>query len=135
MCYESERDIVQNGARYVTRLPFRLDHNKLTDNFEISKKRLKSLQKRLSGDKMLLNKCNNIFTAYEKSRIMEKVPDDEIAKEPSKVYYLSYRPVVRRDKETTKVRVVFDASYSTNKPSLNDCLFRNRTYFRKSLIF
>ena len=35
---------------------------------------------------------------------------------------MPHRPVVREDKETTKIRAVFDASCGNNGPSLNDCL-------------
>ena len=43
-----------------------------------------------------------------------------------RVYYMPHRPVVRADKSTTKVRMVFDASSSAKKSqalSLNDYLF------------
>ena len=38
------------------------------------------------------------------------------------VHYLPHQPVVRYDKTTTKVRMVFDASSKTVGPSLTDCL-------------
>ena len=43
---------------------------------------------------------------------------------PGKTHYLPHHPVIRRDKETTKLRVVYDASAKMNgNPSLNDCLY------------
>ena len=39
------------------------------------------------------------------------------------MYYISHRPVVRNDKETTKIRTVFDASCSVDGPSLNQGLY------------
>ncbi|XP_065665633.1 uncharacterized protein LOC136087055 [Hydra vulgaris] len=38
------------------------------------------------------------------------------------VHYLPHRPVIREDKVTTKLRIVFDASATSSGPSLNDCL-------------
>ena len=38
------------------------------------------------------------------------------------VHYLPHHAVIRRDKDTTKVKVVYDASAKCNGPSLNDCL-------------
>ena len=43
---------------------------------------------------------------------------------PGKTHYLPHHPVIRRDRETTKLRVVYDASAKMNgNPSLNDCLY------------
>ena len=43
---------------------------------------------------------------------------------PGKTHYLPHHPVIRRDKETTKLRVVYDASAKMNgNPSLNDCVY------------
>ena len=38
------------------------------------------------------------------------------------MYYLPHYAIVRNDKKTTKVGVVYDASASTNGVSLNSCL-------------
>lgn len=39
-----------------------------------------------------------------------------IVKEPGNVYYLPDRSVVLTDKETTKIRAVYDASCSYDRP-------------------
>ena len=55
--------------------------------------------------------------------IVERVEEDG-AGELGEVHYLAHHPVVRQDKQTTKVRVVYDASARKNGgPSLNDCLY------------
>ena len=55
--------------------------------------------------------------------IIERVDSSE----PSitgRTHYIPHHPVIRRDKETTKLRVVYDASAKTQgHPSLNDCLY------------
>ena len=65
---------------------------------------------------------DGIFKDYEANNIIERVPQEEIEVEAGLVHYLPHRPVVREEKETTKIRAVFDASCSNNGPSLNDCL-------------
>ena len=48
---------------------------------------------------------------------------EEIPQPPGKVHYLAHRPVIRSDRETAKIRAVFDAFCSNSDPSLNDCLY------------
>ena len=53
---------------------------------------------------------------------MEAVDESEPA--TGKVHYLPHHGVVRTDKMTTKLRVVYDASAKSSGPSLNDCLHK-----------
>ena len=54
--------------------------------------------------------------------IVEEVSESGLG-EVGEVHYLPHHPVIRKDKQTTKVRVVFDASCKQGGgPSLNDCL-------------
>ena len=72
----------------------------------------------------LLSDYNKIFQDYLKDGIIEKVDDSETITKPGGVHYLPHRPVVRQDKETTKVRAVFDASARVSDgPSFNECLY------------
>ena len=54
-------------------------------------------------------------------KMVQTVPQDQIP-QPGDVHYLPHRTVVRLDRDTTKVRVVYDASSKVFGPSLNDCL-------------
>ena len=56
-----------------------------------------------------------------KDGTIEEVPRDL---QVSKVSYLPHQPVIRQNAETTKVRIVYDASCKdrSTKTSLNDCL-------------
>ena len=120
--HKFEKETVHNGERYVTKLPFKPGHEVLPDNFNVCEKRLKRLKNKLISEN-LVKRYDKIFKEYEENKIIEKVSNDEIAKEPGLVHYLPHRPVVRNDKETTKIRAVFDASCASNGPSLNDCLY------------
>ncbi len=53
--------------------------------------------------------------------------------EVGQVHYLPHHAVVRQDKETMKVRVVYDASAKSGRLSLNDCLFTGPKFDQKIL--
>ena len=57
-----------------------------------------------------------------KEGIVEVVPDPW-APVVEKVHYISHHGVIRVDKQTTKLRIVYDASAKEGGPSLNDCLY------------
>ena len=48
---------------------------------------------------------------------------DDTGPQNSLTHYLPHHPVVREDKSTTKLRIVYDASAKTCGLSLNDCLY------------
>ena len=57
-----------------------------------------------------------------KDRVIEKVNKEEYLP-PGQVHYLPDREVICYDRDTTKLRVVFNASAKVNGSSLNDCLY------------
>ena len=120
--HQFENDIRYNVERYVTKLPFRPDHDLLPNNVTVSEASLKNLKVRLEKNN-LLKVYDNIFKDYEANNTIERVPEEELHVEVGSVHYLSHRPVIREDKETTNIRAVFDASCSNNGPLLNDCLY------------
>ena len=54
--------------------------------------------------------------------VIEPVPEEEVS--PVRVYYLPHHAVVRLDKTTIKLRIVYDASSKSDCPSLNECLHK-----------
>jgi hypothetical protein len=117
-----ENDIIHDGTRYITKLPFKPDHEVLPDNFKVCEGRLKSLKNKLVASN-ILHEYNQIFSEYEENGIIERVSSAEVARETGQVHYLPHRPVIRNDKQTTKIRAVFDASCKVSGPSLNECLY------------
>ena len=114
---EFEEHIYHDGSRYVTKLPFKPDHDPMPDNFRVSQKRLKSTVKKVKSTR-IYDDYHQVFKEYEKEGIIERVPSNELYKESGTVHYLPHRAVVREDKLTTKIRPVFDASCKINGPSL-----------------
>ena len=111
-----------NGERYEVSLPRKELHEPLPDNLFIAKKRLISLKKRLKEHPDVLEQYNKYFQEQLESGIIERVSVNDRGK-AGWTHYIPHHGVVRDDKETTKLRVVFDASCKVGKnPSLNDCL-------------
>ena len=110
----------ENG-RYKVPLPWREYHDPLPTNYQLCENRLHGLLRRLKQDPAILEEYSGTIQDQLQNGIIELVPPCETA--PRAVHYLPHHAVVRRDKATTKVRVVYDASAkSADNPSLNDCL-------------
>ena len=109
------------GDRYQVGLPWKVGHGDLPSNYDISLMRLQGLLKRLRKDPITLQKYDEIIKEQEETHIIEEVP---ALSKVEKVHYLAHQAVIRDDAETTKVRIVFDASCKSKKVgiSLNDCL-------------
>ncbi|VDO58127.1 unnamed protein product [Haemonchus placei] len=93
---------------YYLRLPWKEIPMKLPDNRAIALRKLISVWTSLQRDKDLLEKYNNIFQEQLRSNVIEEVIDE---KEPveGKIRYLPHQAVLTPQKNTTKIRIVFDA--------------------------
>lgn len=92
-------------------------------NYRVAKRRFEGLKRRLKKDVTLYSRYNEVVEDYLQQNIAEEdVPKDN-ANAGNVKYYLPHHAVLREDKVTTKLRVVFDASsHEEGCPSLNDCL-------------
>ena len=116
-----ERTTTFKDGRYHVELPWKPERADLQDNYRIAKKRFEGLKRRLKKDVTFYSRYNEVVEDYLQQDIAEDVPRD--APTDNATYYLPHHAVLREDKVTTKLRVVFDASSHENgSPSLNDCL-------------
>lgn len=110
----------ENG-RFIVRLPFKVEDPKCQygDTRNIAERKLIYLEKRLQKDTTLRKEYVKVMEEYLTLNHMELVPHDDL--ENHRATYLPHHAVVRYDKETTKVRVVMNASsQGNNGVSLND---------------
>ena len=118
-----EQRITFDGKKYEVNLPWRESHPILHDNYEVCDRRLKSLLTRLTKEPEILREYDSVIKEQLSRGIVEEVSENNTG-EVGEVHYLPHHPVVRNDKQTTKVRVVYDASSKQcGGPSLNDCLY------------
>ena len=111
-----------NSERYEAKLPFKEEHPLLPDNYSVCVKRLGSLIGRLQKTPEILQEYHKVIQDQITSGVVEEIKEIEV-KPPGQVHYLPHKEVVRNDKDTTKLRVVYDASARNYGPSLNDCLY------------
>ena len=78
----------------------------------------------LRKDDNLLHNYDQIIREQLDLDIIEHV-DLCVPKEVNQIHYLPHHGIIRQDKDTAKLRIVYDASAraSPSQPSLNDCLY------------
>lgn len=106
---------VKDG-RYEVSLPWKNMHPALPDKYSLGYSRLASLNTHLRKPPVVSCEYDCVIRDQESKGIIENVGVET----PGKVRYLPHCEVVRSDKQTTKLGIVFDASSKRNGPSLND---------------
>ncbi|CAK1584061.1 unnamed protein product [Parnassius mnemosyne] len=102
------------SGRYIVKLPFKMENPscKSGNSREIAVSRFLMQEKRLVRSPQLKDLYSDVIDEYLEHGHMEKVPKDEINKSDS--VYLPHHAVVKLNKTTSKLRVVFDASCRDN---------------------
>ena len=113
---------------YEVSLPWREWHDPLPTNYQLSR-RLTGLLRRLRRTPEILKEYDFIIHSQLKHQIVKVVPEDE--ENASVIHYLPHHAVVCQDKNTTKVKVVYDAFSKSIGPSLNQCLHVGIKYNQK----
>ena len=92
----------------------------LANNEAGSLRRLNNLTKRLQKHHEALEKYNNVI----KEQLAKGIFERATKKAEGKYFYLPQKPVIKESAESTKLRIVYDASARANErsPSLNECL-------------
>ena len=110
-------------GRYVVTLPWKQIRPPCDpfDNLNSCITRLYYLRTRMKKDECLLKEYECIFQQQLESGIIERVPKSQ--EKDKGCYFLPHHGVIRQDKQTTKLRIVFDGSSKAKGcSSLNECL-------------
>ncbi|GBO41698.1 hypothetical protein AVEN_214366-1 [Araneus ventricosus] len=117
-----EENTTYTNGRYETKLLWKDDQSQLNNNYEIAKKRLFNLNEKFKRDKNLYLNYKEIIQQQLKDGIVEYANCEPNNTCPG--YFMPHHAVIREQKETTKVRICFDASSkSKGQVSLNDLLY------------
>ena len=122
------RDITFNGKRYEVGLPWKEEVPSLSNDYELSYNRLTSLVNRLKQTPILLKEYNAIIEEQIEQGVVERVPVEREGN--SETHYIPHHGVIRNDRDTTKLRIVFDGSAKegNNEQSLNDHLLNGPNF-------
>ena len=107
-----------DGHRYEVCLPWKEYHPPLPDHRELCRRRLLSLLKRLRQTPQLLTEYSAIIQDQ-----LDKVVHQPSRSNSDQTHYLPHHAVIRRDKSTTKLCIVYDASAKLTRSSLNECSY------------
>ena len=103
-------------------IPWKRDPKFLPDNHDMAVKRMMNTERKLLRDVKTANEYNQIIEGYINKgyvKILEKDPESE-----SKKWHLPHFAVIKPDKETTKTRIIFDASAAQDGTSLNNFIYQ-----------
>ncbi|GMR55930.1 hypothetical protein PMAYCL1PPCAC_26125, partial [Pristionchus mayeri] len=115
-------DTVQKqGDEYVVQYSLKPEATTdLPSNYDLAVSRLSSTIRTLSKQRTLLEFYNSIIDDQLALGQIEKVDPDDSS---GLIHYLAHQPVLRKDKPSTPLRIVYDASaHLKNKPCLNDMI-------------
>ena len=119
---EFQEQISFTNERYEVNLPCKRLHPLLPDNYQLGRKRLENRLERLRHEPEVLREYDSVIKEQLHRGIVEIV-ENLSEGEVGKVHYIPRHAVIRRDKLTTKLRVVYDASAKSDGVALNDCLY------------
>ena len=105
-------------GHYEVKIPWKAAAKELNSNYTMVLNRLNNTENRLLRDKELGKVYSTTIDNYLKKGYLQEVKDGN----KDEGWYLPHFPVLRPDKATTKVRVVFDGAAKFNGKSLNDAI-------------
>ena len=121
------RSIQHGGTSYSVDLPWTAEKEQLPDHEKLCEDRASHLHERLKRNPELTEKYDEIVKEQLKTGVLEPVPEEDVESKGGTVHVLPHHPVVREDKSTTKVRVVYDGSAHTkDNPDLTSLRERSR---------
>ncbi|XP_074645870.1 uncharacterized protein LOC141902130 [Tubulanus polymorphus] len=119
---QTEKTRCFKDGRYEVGIPWRDQEPCFESNRETAFNRLKNLEKSLNNRPKVAIEYNRIIQNHLERGYIRKVPANEIASSPSE-WYLPHFPVVKLQRTTSKVRIVFDAAAKHNGKCLNDAIY------------
>ncbi|XP_041463438.1 uncharacterized protein LOC121414350 [Lytechinus variegatus] len=108
------------GNQWQVSYPWKKDPNLLPDNRSQAEKILVTTEKRLARNEVYAAAYNEQMNEMENLGFSRKLADSEIDSYQGPVHYISHHAVLRPEKKSTPVRIVFNSSASFQGHTLNE---------------
>ena len=125
---QSEREetrMIQNsckkvGNQWMIPYPWKTDPKFLPNNRSQAMKKLETTERRLMKNQANAEAYNEQMQEMEVMKFSRKLTDAELAEYTGPVHYISHHEVLRPDKKSTPIRIVFNSSSVYQGHRLND---------------
>ncbi|GFS69144.1 integrase catalytic domain-containing protein [Trichonephila clavipes] len=120
---EFDKSVNFLDGRYRVNLPWKPGMREaLQNNKTVARKRFEGLVRRFKCDHELFCEYKDVIDDYVREGIVERISCDSLL--DSQGFYLPHHAVIRSDKTTSRIRIVFDGSAHENgQSSLNQSLY------------
>ena len=113
-----------DDSRITMQIPWKSDAGpNVTANRGMAERRLTSLRQSLQRRPEVAAAYQQVITTCLEKGYIREVPTAEIEENGYNQWFLPHFPVVKNDRSTTKVWIVFDAAAQKNGSSINDSMF------------
>ena len=115
-----ENSALKIGNQWMIPYPWKKDPRSLPDNRYQALKRLESTERRLSSNPEQSRAYQKQMVEMEEMKFSRKLSKEEIEKYEGPVHYISHHAVIRPEKKSTPVRIVFNSLATYQGSRLND---------------
>ena len=112
------------GKKWTVSYPWKKNPELLPDNYSQVFKKMESTERRLSKQPAHAKSYDEQMQEMERMQFSKKLTNDEIEEWKGPVHYVGHHAVVRPEKKSTPVRIVFNSSASYNGHSLNEYWYK-----------
>jgi hypothetical protein len=110
---------LQNG-KWTMKYPWKRNPQSLPNNYPQVIKKLETTERRLANQPKYASSYDEQIKEMENLGFARKLTENEIKEWKGPVHYISHHAVLRPEKKSTPVRIVFNSSASFNGHCLND---------------
>ena len=122
---QHEKKIIENsckrvGNQWMVGYPWKKDRNLLPDNRSQALKKLETTERRLMKDPASASEYDKQIKEMTELNFARKLSGEETKNHEGPVHYIAHHEVLRPEKKSTPVRIVFNSSASYQGHKLND---------------